>query len=241
MSTVERTVPQYQRIASELMEMVRSGEYPVGSRLPGELDLRDRYAVSRHTVREALRLLENAGYISRSKGIGTTVLRSELPPAAETDPALEALHAFLRTLTSETVEGPNDGLTPDLATHMSVPTSVQWRRIDLRRNNSATGNLVCVSEMFVHPGLAPSLTEFDVREQPLYDFLLERNGETLTTIECEFRTDPPRESLQKLDGYPTDRALNIVRRFYGRRNGLFLATSCTFPNGTFSCAVDFAA
>ncbi len=241
MSIVERTIPQYQRIATELMEMVRSGEYPVGSRLPGELDLRDRYAVSRHTVREALRLLENAGYISRSKGIGTTVLRSDVPSAAETDPALEALHAFLRTLESEKVDGPNDGLTPELAAHVSVPTNLQWRRIDLRRNNAATGNLVCVSEMFVHPRFGPSLLEFDVRAQPLYEFLLERNGEILTTIECEFRTDPPMESLQKLDGYPVDHALNVVRRYFGRRNGLFLATSCTFPNGTFSCAVDFAA
>ena len=65
--------PRYQKLADELMAEMRSGKLKVGERMPGELDLVDRYGVSRHTVRESLRVLEDLGLIDRQQGLGTVV------------------------------------------------------------------------------------------------------------------------------------------------------------------------
>jgi DNA-binding GntR family transcriptional regulator len=55
------------------MDEIDSGKLSLGDRLPGELELVSRYQVSRFTVREALRILENRGFISRQRGKGTVV------------------------------------------------------------------------------------------------------------------------------------------------------------------------
>ena len=55
-------------------DLVANGAVPAGGRLPSEAELCDRYAVSRITVRAALRSLQEAGLISTRQGQGTTVL-----------------------------------------------------------------------------------------------------------------------------------------------------------------------
>src|SRR5579872_1665598 len=71
--------PRYQQIADELMTAIRTGAYPVGVRLPTELELCVKYGISRSTVREGLRQLRDAGLISRRRGIGTEVVARSRP------------------------------------------------------------------------------------------------------------------------------------------------------------------
>src|SRR6476660_2727081 len=66
--------PQYQRVADDLTKRIGSGRYPVGGYLPTEMELCRQYSISRHTVREALRQLRDAGLISRRRRIGTEVV-----------------------------------------------------------------------------------------------------------------------------------------------------------------------
>ncbi|HKQ94090.1 MAG TPA: GntR family transcriptional regulator, partial [Aestuariivirgaceae bacterium] len=56
----------YQRLAASIRDSIISGELEPGHRLPPELELASREGVSRSTVREALRLLQESGYIERS-------------------------------------------------------------------------------------------------------------------------------------------------------------------------------
>lgn len=55
-------------IAAQVREMVASGRLKPGDRLPSERDLSTRLNVSRNTLREALRALENAGIVEMRKG-----------------------------------------------------------------------------------------------------------------------------------------------------------------------------
>jgi GntR family transcriptional regulator len=73
------TLPQYRKIADTLAEEIGSGQYPVGTTLPTEKELCERFEVSRHTAREALRHINDLGLITRRQGSGSTVVAS-IPP-----------------------------------------------------------------------------------------------------------------------------------------------------------------
>jgi GntR family transcriptional regulator len=76
-SSPKLTRPTYDTLANGTASILRSaiqqGKYPPGSQLPTELDLIDMLGVSRTTVREALRSLEQQGLIIRRRGLGTFV------------------------------------------------------------------------------------------------------------------------------------------------------------------------
>ena len=63
------------QVREELTELISSGAYPVGERLPNEQEMSVQFRVSRATVREAYRALIDAGYLSRRHGTGTFVNR----------------------------------------------------------------------------------------------------------------------------------------------------------------------
>ena len=64
---------RYAQVARDLAEGIRSGRFPVGSLLPTEFELCDQYGTSRHTVRSALKELQELGLVSRRKKAGTRV------------------------------------------------------------------------------------------------------------------------------------------------------------------------
>lgn len=70
---VSSGVPLYYQLATILREQIITGEYRVGDRLPTEADLVAEYGISRITVRQALRSLEEEGLIRREVGRGTFV------------------------------------------------------------------------------------------------------------------------------------------------------------------------
>jgi len=55
-------------IVAQIREMVRDGQLRSGDRLPAERALAEQFAVSRNTVREALRMIEIAGLIQLRRG-----------------------------------------------------------------------------------------------------------------------------------------------------------------------------
>jgi GntR family transcriptional regulator len=66
-------VPLYYQLASLLRNKISSGEFAVGVKIPTEAELVIDYGVSRITVRQALRSLEEEGLIRREAGRGTFV------------------------------------------------------------------------------------------------------------------------------------------------------------------------
>ena len=78
----------YRQIADQIRSLIRSGEFPAGSRLPPERDLAKQLGVSRPSVREALIALEVEGLVEVRIGSGIYVLavngrQSETPPQGD--------------------------------------------------------------------------------------------------------------------------------------------------------------
>lgn len=58
---------KFREIFLDLEQKILSNEYPPHTFLPSENQLIHMYAVSRETVRKALQLLQNGGYIQKNK------------------------------------------------------------------------------------------------------------------------------------------------------------------------------
>ncbi len=104
----------YRQIADQLAELIRTGEFKPGDRLPSERDLSQQLGVSRASVREALIALEIDGLIDVKVGLGVFVSATPFAPGevmALTEPGpFEVLEA------RQLIEGETAGLA---ATHAS--------------------------------------------------------------------------------------------------------------------------
>ena len=63
------------RVRDDLASRIANGRIPPGSKLPPEPELAEELGVSRSTLREALRSLEEDGFVSRTRGAGTYATR----------------------------------------------------------------------------------------------------------------------------------------------------------------------
>ncbi|MFD4711486.1 GntR family transcriptional regulator [Streptomyces sp. NPDC058430] len=65
------------RVAEELRARLADGTYPVGSLIPPQRELADRFHVSRDTVQRALKELAGEGWIESRQGSGSRVLKNQ--------------------------------------------------------------------------------------------------------------------------------------------------------------------
>ncbi len=61
------------QVAARLQQLISSGEYKKGDKIPTEPELMERFGVGRSTIRESVRILVNAGLVSVQQGKGTFV------------------------------------------------------------------------------------------------------------------------------------------------------------------------
>jgi GntR family transcriptional regulator len=72
-------VPLVQRVSDQLKNMIMEGKLAPESQLPNEPDLSILLNVSRSTIRSALTILEQGGFVHRRWGVGTFVAKD--PPS----------------------------------------------------------------------------------------------------------------------------------------------------------------
>jgi len=72
--TVTPADHRYLQVARTLRKEIVDGVYPVGSQLPTEHELCERFAVSRYTIREALRRLRDDNLVASRPRAGTLVV-----------------------------------------------------------------------------------------------------------------------------------------------------------------------
>jgi GntR family transcriptional regulator len=71
------SVPLYKQLYQKLREAIEDGEFKVGHQLPSERQLAAEHGISRLTVRRALGLLRQDGYVRAYQGKGSFIARSK--------------------------------------------------------------------------------------------------------------------------------------------------------------------
>lgn len=72
------STPLYRQLEDAIRQDIDTGKFAPGSQLPTENELSDTYHVSRVTVRKALSVLSDAGYLERHSGKGTFVTEKKI-------------------------------------------------------------------------------------------------------------------------------------------------------------------
>jgi GntR family transcriptional regulator len=148
--------PLYLQVASTLRTAIVRGIYPVGCRIPTEDDLCERFQVSRHTIREALRRLRADGLITSRQG-GRPVV---VPPSA-----LNSVRLFsaemgkdffdytmgtrlaIKTMAMVTI-------TKALAAEFDIAQGEEWLRVSGYRQYGENGAMICWNDYFIAAGYA---------------------------------------------------------------------------------------
>lgn len=72
-SSENNKIPPYVDVYNRLYTDLTSGVYTLGQRLPGEVELAEKYGVGRHTLRQALVILVEDGLVVKQQGSGNYV------------------------------------------------------------------------------------------------------------------------------------------------------------------------
>ena len=173
----------FEDTVERLLQVVRLGIVPPGQALPAERELAARLAVSRDTVRDAIRSLADAGYLQSRRGRygGTFVtdLRPEHrqrhnPPTPEQIDDVLGLRDILevgaaRAAAARTLSAAERELL-GVRLGESKASSEDYRRLDSRLH-------LTIAELAGIPSLVPVLADNRMRVNALLDAipLLERN------------------------------------------------------------------
>jgi DNA-binding GntR family transcriptional regulator len=104
--TVDRSspVPLYFQVAQQLEAAIDEGRLPPGSRLENEIQLADRYGLSRPTIRQAIQHLVDKGLLVRRRGVGTQVVQAQVRRPIELTSLYDDLRASGRDPATRVLE-----------------------------------------------------------------------------------------------------------------------------------------
>lgn len=233
--------PHFADIARDLTEGIASGRYPVGSVLPTELELRDQYQTSRHTVRAALHELQQLGLVSRRKNAGTRVESAQprndfRPSLASVDDVVQFGSEHLRLVQSTEVVV----AAGKLAKTLKCANGSQWLRISsLRIDGDKESPPVGWTDVYIDPAYTEVAAA--AREQPdtLISSLIEaRYGRCIAEIQQDVRGALISEEMaERLKVGQGTAALEIVRRYIDSTGETFEVSISVHPAERFSVSM----
>lgn len=153
--------------------MIARAEYKQGKPLPREVELSNRFGVSRNTVRQATNKLEHEGLITRKKGVGTFVTQHDLSTQ------LNNWHSFTMEMLEKGISFKNSEISScwvkaneNLARFFRIKKNTSV--LQLKRLREIDGVPVVYFESCFHPRIG--LNDDEEFNQPLYRLLESKFG-----------------------------------------------------------------
>lgn len=160
-------VPLWAQVSADIRRRVEDGAFDAG--FPGEIALTEQYDVSRHTIREALRVLRNEGLLRSERGRGTTIEQS---PYSQN---LGTLYSLFRTIEDQGVAQRSEVRRLNTTTNPSVAANLQLAPdadlVVLERIRFAADEPLAVDTAWLPKDVAAPLLEADFTRGGLYDAL----------------------------------------------------------------------
>ncbi|MGO8771749.1 MAG: GntR family transcriptional regulator [Mycobacterium sp.] len=177
---------RYLQIARTLRKEIVDGVYPVGSQLPTEHQLCERFAVSRYTVREALRRLREDNLVTSRPRAGTRVVSGPTSRSYAQDVmSIDDLLAFASgaQLTIET----NEIVTIDdnLAARTGLQAGTQWLSVRGYRQADGASAPLCRTEYYINRTFAVVGRLLQRHTGPIFPLIEDLFGVSIAELQQE--------------------------------------------------------
>lgn len=206
-----KLAPRYYNIFEELLNEIESGKLTNENKFPSETELCSRFKVSRGTVREALKLLEQYGLITREQGKGTFISRKKFEQDVNhlmgfSEVMKKYNMASSAKLLNMEIQPANDRIRGKLNL-LEGEEVVIVKRLRLGDNEP----LIIENSYFVHSIFKPLLS-FDLENSSIFNLLYQhtqyRLGHAIQYIEAVNSS----ESESQYFNIPTGSPLLLIKR-----------------------------
>ncbi|TKC15311.1 trehalose operon repressor [Robertmurraya kyonggiensis] len=190
---------KYLAIYNEISKQIKSGELLPDSLLPSENELTDIYDTSRETIRKALNLLSQDGYIQKIRGKGSVVLnvnKFDFPVSGLVSfkEISQKLDNQVRTIVNElSLEKPSQSMKKQM---QLSSTDLVWKVV---RTREFDGQKVILDKDILVQNLIPDLTK-EICADSLYEYIENKLNLTIGFSKKEIVvTEPTEEDRELLD------------------------------------------
>jgi len=229
---ISNLVPRYATLAETLRQNVNDGVYAIGTMLPTEMDLMAQYDVSRHTVREATRMLVEMGLVSRHPGIGTRVRKKH----AETQyvaalTSLDDLIQFTKETWLEVLEEKLILAQGKTAQLLRCSPGHSWFMLKTLRYPIGKNKPISYTEIYLQPQYE-SLKRFLVKGKSItiYSLLEQHYNEKIAEVRQDIAAiSIPKLEAQLLRERTGNPGLHVVRCYVGARDRPIAISINTYP------------
>jgi GntR family transcriptional regulator len=224
--------PLYQSLARDLRQAIAARVYPPGGLLPTEEELCTTRNISRHTAREALRLLAEEGLIERRRGAGSIVARGDGPrPFTQSVRGVPELLQYARDarLTIQAF-GPAKPTARECR-ELGLDDGKWIRLIGVRGDPSAP---IALSTVFIRANICPPRADMETWPGAINELIEKRSGVRVERIEQSIMPANLSAAEARKLGVPLGTAaLRTLRQFVGP-GGVFQASVSLHPAGRFT-------
>lgn len=202
---------KFKEIFLDLEQKILTKKYPPNTLLPSENQLIKMYNVSRETVRKALNLLRDAGYIQKKQGKGSIVLdvrRLNFPITGLT--SFKELQSAQQIPSETTVVEIKKIPVSSSLSEITAWSKKQfvWKLVRQRRIN---GEVVILDKDYLLVDIIPELPQEEAQDS-IYDYFENDLKLDIAYAQKEIAADPVTpELLDLMDLHPEDRHVITVR------------------------------
>jgi GntR family transcriptional regulator len=178
--------PLYAALEAQLAAGIAGGEFPVGSQLPTEDKLIQRFAVSRTTVRKAIQNLSDRGLIEIRRGTGTFVTQPRITQElTELTGFVEDMDALGHAATARLIDRIVVAADANVAEHLALAVGSRVMRI--RRVRLANGVGVSLDETYLPLEIGEKIVTHDLEAEPIFTLLEQRYD--IPLVEAEYKLE----------------------------------------------------
>lgn len=216
---------KFEYIAQDIKDSILNKKYKAGQLLPSENQLTDQYSASRETIRRALNILADQGYIHKQKGYGSIVL--DIHPNMLPVSGLVSFHQLEKqqgTKTTTRVIVNQEITAPDFICDHVDTIQPDTPMIHLVRTRSRDGKIVIVDEDYLLKEIIDQVPNEEA-EYSLYRFLENDLNLQIAYALKEFRAQHPNHYCKQAMNLTDDQfVMDVMSYVYLKDNQFFQYT-----------------
>lgn len=228
---------RYSNLARVLTDEIEAGRYKVGDLIPTEAELTQRFDVSRHTVREALRDLKGRGLILSRAGVGT-VVRARTPSSSsfmQGAGTLEEVIQFSEATRMKVLQHGPVLADEELAEAIAAKRGQALHRVSLLRFRPREALPAGRVDIYLRPEHADVIGAIETSHMPVLR-LVERlhSARIAEVVQKIVAAALGAAEARLLKAKPGKPALHVTRQYFDAQDRLLMATVGLYPSERFS-------